>query len=155
MAESTPDEIVTEVALRVPLARAWRAISDHREFGSWFGVKLESGFEAGKKVRGAITYPGYEHLTMELDVERVEEERVLAFRWHPYAVEVGKDYSAEPTTLVTFELEAIDATTTRLRVTESGFARIPLARRAEAYRMNAGGWEQQMKNVASHAGGAE
>jgi hypothetical protein len=35
-------------------------------------------------------------------------------------------------------------------VTESGFDQIPLARRAEAFRMNDGGWAAQMKNIEAY-----
>jgi hypothetical protein len=37
-----------------------------------------------------------------------------------------------------------------LRVIESGFDRIPAARRAEAFRMNSGGWEEQMVNIEKY-----
>ena len=59
------------------------------------------------------------------------------------------DYSAEPTTLVEFRLEEV-AGGTRLTVVESGFDRIPASRRDEAFRMNEGGWEEQMKNVEQY-----
>ena len=41
MAETTPDAIEKQVMLRAPLARVWSAISDSRQFGSWFGVKFD------------------------------------------------------------------------------------------------------------------
>ena len=86
---------------------------------------------------------------MEISVERLEPERLLSYRWHPYAIEPGVDYSSEPTTLVEFQLDEV-AEGTRLTLTESGFDRIPLSRRAEAFRMNDGGWAEQMKNIARH-----
>jgi hypothetical protein len=39
---------------------------------------------------------------------------------------------------------------TRLTVVESGFDRIPAARRAEAFRMNEGGWAEQLLNIERH-----
>ena len=39
---------------------------------------------------------------------------------------------------------------TRLRVVESGFDKIPGNRRAEAFRMNDGGWSAQLDNIARH-----
>jgi len=63
------------------------------------------------------------------------------------------DYSPEPTTLVVFELEEV-ADGTLLTVAESGFDRIPLARRAQAYRMNEEGWAAQMKSIDRHVGDA-
>jgi uncharacterized protein YndB with AHSA1/START domain len=100
-------------------------------------------------VRGRITYPGYEHVEFNATVERVEPERLLSLRWHPYAIDPALDYSAEPTTLVVFELETV-AGGTRLTVVESGFDALPPARRQDAFRMNSQGWEAQMKNIAAH-----
>jgi uncharacterized protein YndB with AHSA1/START domain len=59
------------------------------------------------------------------------------------------DYSAEPTTLVEFTLQDAEGGTA-LTIVESGFDRIPLARRAEAFRMNDQGWAGQMKNLERH-----
>ena len=39
---------------------------------------------------------------------------------------------------------------TLLKLVESGFDAIPAARRAEAFRMNSGGWDAQMQNIARH-----
>jgi uncharacterized protein YndB with AHSA1/START domain len=140
------DAIEKTVMLRAPRSRVWRAITNAKEFGEWFRVKLEGSFAEGAITRGTITYPGYEHLTMEMQVERIEPERYFAYRWHPYAVDPNVDFSSEPTTLVEFRLEEADGGTV-LTVVESGFDRIPLARRAEAFRMNDGGWTEQMKNI--------
>ena len=59
------------------------------------------------------------------------------------------DYSGERTTLVEFRLEEVTGGT-RLTVTESGFDRIPAARRAEAFRMNEEGWTGQIRNIENH-----
>lgn len=131
----------------------WKAISNPAEFGAWFRAALvDETFMPGHTARGHITYPGCEHLTMEMHVERIEPERLFAFRWHPYAIDPDVDYSGEPTTLVEFTLEEIDGGT-RLTVVESGFDAIPAARRDEAWRMNSGGWEEQMRNIARHLDG--
>src|SRR4030095_4773003 len=98
------------------------------------------------------TYPGYEHLTMEVTVERMDAEKLFSFRWHPYAVDPEVDYSKEPTTLVEFRLEEVPEGT-RLSVVGSGFARTPAGRRDEAFRMNSGGWAAQMENIREHVGG--
>jgi uncharacterized protein YndB with AHSA1/START domain len=143
------DRIEKRVVLRAPRSRVWRALTDAQEFGAWFGVKLEGAFAEGVTARGKITYPGYEHLTMEVLVERVEPERYFAYRWHPYAIDATVDYSAEPATLVEFRLDDADEGTV-LTIVESGFDRIPLARRAEAFRMNDGGWTAQAKNIERH-----
>ena len=129
----------------------WRAIATAEEFGAWFRVNLESAFAEGATVRGRITHPGYEHVTVELQVERIEPERYFSYRWHPNAIDPAVDHSGEPTTLVEFRLEEVTEGT-RLTVTESGFDRIPAARRAEAFRMNDQGWTGQLKNIERHVG---
>src|SRR6476659_10052645 len=133
MNPSSTDRIERTVVIQAPRSRVWRALTDAEQFGAWFGVKVEGRFAPGAGVRGAITHPGYEHLTWEITIERMEPERLFSWRWHPYAVEPGVDYSDETPTLVQFELEEIPEGT-RLTVVESGFDQVPLARRAQAYR---------------------
>jgi len=99
---SNTDRIEKKVVLRATRSRVWRAITDAEEFGAWFRAKLEGPFVEGATVRGKITHPGYEHLTIEILVERIEPERYFAYRWHPYAIDPAVDYSAEPMTLVEF-----------------------------------------------------
>jgi uncharacterized protein YndB with AHSA1/START domain len=143
------DRIEKKIELTAPIGRVWKAITDYQEFGQWFRAKLETPFIPGKVIRGRITYPGYEHLTFEVTIEKMEPERLFSLRWHPNAIDPKKDYSSEPTTLVEFKLEKI-ATGTLLTLTESGFDQIPAERRAEAFRNNSGGWEIQMKNIDAH-----
>jgi len=151
MKETSTDRIEKEIVVRAPRARVWRAITDAQEFGKWFQAEMKDPFVPGARVSGRITYPGYEHLTLEVQVERMEPEHLFSWRWHPYAVDPKQDYSNQPTTLVVFELEEIPEGT-RLKVTESGFDQIPLARRAEAFRMNSEGWAEQVQNVARYVG---
>jgi len=150
MTTPSTDRIEKQIVLRAPRAKVWRALADAPQFGSWFGVDLKGvSFAPGARVRGKITHPGYEHLTWEAVIERMEAERLLSFRWHPYAVDPRVDYSKEPTTLVVFELK--DAPEgTLLTLVESGFDQIPLSRRAEAFRMNDQGWAAQMANIERH-----
>ena len=149
MIETSTDRIEKEIVMRAPRSRVWRALTDAREFGRWFRADIKDDFVAGQPARGRITHPGYEHVAFEVEVERIEPERLFSFRWHPYAVDPNKDYSKEPGTLVVFELDEVPEGT-RLRVTESGFDLIPVERRAEAFRMNSGGWEGQVQNIARH-----
>jgi len=142
---TSTDRIEKRVVLRAPRTRVWRALTNAEEFGTWFRVKLEGAFTEGKSVRGRLSIPGYEHVTLEMLVERIDPERYFSYRWHPYAV----DYSAEPTTLVEFKLEETDGGTA-LTIVESGFDRIPLTRRAEAFRMNDNGWDGQIKQLARY-----
>lgn len=143
------DRIEKRIELKASLSRVWRALTDYREFGEWFRVKLDGPFVAGEVARGHITYPGYEHLKWEAVIQKIEPERLFAFTWHPYAVDPDKDYSDETPTLVEFILEETDGGTL-LVVTESGFDKIPAERRADAFRMNDGGWAEQMKNVEKY-----
>jgi uncharacterized protein YndB with AHSA1/START domain len=143
------NRIEKRIELKAPVSRVWRALTDHREFGEWFRVKLHDPFVPGKIARGKIAYPGYEHVTFEAVVQKMEPERVFSFTWHPYAVDPKVDYSNEEPTLVEFKLEKT-STGTLLTVTESGFDKIPSHRRSEAFRMNEGGWSEQLKNIESH-----
>jgi uncharacterized protein YndB with AHSA1/START domain len=145
------DRIEKQIELKAPLARVWRALTDYREFSKWFQVNLEAPFVPGQTSRGQITYPGYEHLKWEAVVQKMESERLFSFTWHPYAVDLQKDYSKEPSTLVEFRLEPKGGGTL-LTLTESGFNKLPADRRLEAFRMNDGGWAEQMKNIERHVG---
>lgn len=148
------NQIEKQIELKAPVSRVWRALTDHREFGEWFRVNLAGPFVPGETTHGQITYPGYEHVKFEVLVQKMEPEKLFSYTWHPYAVDPKIDYSTEKPTLVEFKLEKT-ATGTLLTVTESGFDQIPANRRAEAFRMNEGGWASQMENfekyLADHA----
>ena len=143
------DTVEKSIELKAPVARVWRALTDYREFGEWFRVKIDVPFAVGQAAHGRITYPGYEHVEWQATVTKMEPERLFAFTWHPYAVDPAIDYSNEPTTLVEFRLKAAGDGTI-LFLTESGFDGIPQLRRFEAFRMNERGWAIQMTNIAQH-----
>jgi uncharacterized protein YndB with AHSA1/START domain len=143
------DRIEKTIEIKAPVSRVWRALTDHREFGTWFRVRLEGPFVPGKATGGQITYPGYEHVRMEVVVQKLQPELLFAFTWHPFAVDPKIDYSHETPTLVEFTLEP-SKNGTLLRVVESGFDKIPPHRRDEAFRMNEGGWAAQMGNIERH-----
>jgi len=145
------DRIERKILLSAARSRVWRAIGDAAEFGQWFRVRLEGEFHAGTTIVGQITYPGYEHLEVEMQIVELVPERYFSYRWRPNAIDPQKDYSAEPMTLVEFTLEeAPDAHGTLLTIVESGFSRLPPERRAEAFRNNASGWSEQLKNIERH-----
>jgi uncharacterized protein YndB with AHSA1/START domain len=157
---SGTDRIEKAVLLKAPLSRVWRAISDAGEFGSWFGVRFSGGFEPGANLRGTLVptradpevakmQKQYEGFAFDIVVDRVEPQKLFSFRWHPYAIEPGFDYSKEPMTLVVFTLEEVPGGT-RLTVTETGFDKLPPSRRAKAFEMNEGGWTSQMKLLEKH-----
>jgi uncharacterized protein YndB with AHSA1/START domain len=143
------DRIEKEILLRAPRSRVWRALTDIEEFGEWFGIKLVGSFAPGSTVKGMITMSDHERVTIEMAVERMDPESRLSYRWHPYPAHADVDYSSEPTTLVEFQLEEVPGGT-QLTVVESGFDRIPAARRAEAFRMNTVGWAEQLENIARY-----
>ena len=154
------DKIEKRILLRAPQGRIWRALTDYREFGHWFGVKFDCPFVPGATMSGAMVgtkvnpevakaQKEHEDLNFEITIERIEPERLFSFRWHPYAIERGVDYSTEPTTLVAFALEKVPEGV-MLTVTESGFDQIPLARRAKAFTANEQGWNTMTKVIEDY-----
>ncbi len=139
------NRIEKRIELKAPVSRVWRALTDHREFG----VKVEGRFVPGELSQGQITHPGYEHVRWQAVVQKIEPETLFSFTWHPYGIDPKVDYSKETPTLVEFRLHK-SAGGTLLLLTESGFDKVPANRRAEAFRMNDGGWTQQMKNIEIH-----
>jgi uncharacterized protein YndB with AHSA1/START domain len=137
------------VEIKAPVERVWRALTDHREFGQWFRVDIEAPFEPGKPARGKITYPGFEHVVWNVMIKEMKEPDLFSFTWHPYAIDPKIDYDKEKPTLVEFRLRPT-ANGTHLTVTESGFDKIPANRMPEAFRMNDGGWAEQVKNIKAH-----
>jgi uncharacterized protein YndB with AHSA1/START domain len=145
---TTTDRIEKEVILEAPRSRVWRALTDVSQFSAWFGVALSAPFAPGAEISGELTrHPA--HPTLTFWIEKMEPDRFFSFRWHPYALEAGVDYAAEPTTLVTFTLEDAPAGTegTRLTIVESGFDAIPESRRAMAFSMNSKGWDVEAQNI--------
>jgi uncharacterized protein YndB with AHSA1/START domain len=150
MAVATSDRIEKRIILNAPRARVWKALTNADEFGTWFGVKFDGPFKAGAPLRGVIVktkvdaevakaQEPYEGTPFEITVDRIEPERLFSFRWHPFAIDRNVDYSKEPTTLIEFTLEE-RADGVLVTVTESGFDRIPLERRAKAFTANEEGW---------------
>jgi uncharacterized protein YndB with AHSA1/START domain len=143
------NQIEKRIEIAAPVSRVWQALTDSRQFGEWFRVKMDGPFVAGQPLSGQITHPGYEHLRMEIMVKAIEPEKFFSYTWHPYAIDPKVDYTKEEPTLVEFRLQPT-AVGTLLTVTESGFDKIPSARRAEAFKSNDGGWAQQMKNIEAY-----
>lgn len=164
------DKIEKKVTLKAPVSRVWRAISDSKEFGRWFGFTMEGAFEPGKKMKGTFDGKLDEAQLMAhqkslgltpskvrlpdknetfCTVEKIEPERYFSFRWIPFGIDVEADVSKEPTTLVEFRLEPV-AEGTLLTIVESGFDAVPKHRRERAFRMNEGGWATQAENLRKH-----
>jgi uncharacterized protein YndB with AHSA1/START domain len=144
------DRIEKEILLRAPRKCVWKALTDSAEFEKWFGLKFDAPFKPGASMRGKLVGTSvdaevakmqkqYVHKPFEMTVETMEPERLFSFRWHPNAVDPRVDYSAEPMTLVEFVLEEAEGGV-MLTVTESGFDKLPLERRAKAFTANNNGW---------------
>lgn len=157
---SSTDRIEKKLLVRAPQDRVWRAISDAGEFGDWFGIELDGEFAAGAQITGRIkptsvdaavaeVQTKYAGMQMAFVIERIEPMTLFSYRWHPFAVDPNADYSKEPMTLVTFELEPIDGGT-MVRVIESGFDSIPIERRADAFDANDEGWATQLQLVEKY-----
>jgi uncharacterized protein YndB with AHSA1/START domain len=145
------DQIERSIVIKASAERVWRALSSPQEFGAWFGVKLDGGpFAPGQHTKGPITITGFEHVIFNAWIERVEPPSLLSYRWHPYAIEPGVDYSGEECTLVTFTLQSSGDGGTLLTVVESGFDKVPAHRRADAFHMNSKGWEGQLQNIGRY-----
>ncbi len=154
------DRIEKKILLHAPLSRVWRALSDSKEFGTWFGFQLDGPFTPGAVRRGKIVgtkvdpavekaQKAYEGKPVEIQIEKMEPERLFSFRWHPNAHDEGVDYSSEPATLIEFALEQTPEGV-MLTVTESGFDQIPLERRAKAFKANEGGWTIMVQVIAKY-----
>ena len=144
------NSVERSIVINAPRERVWLALSDAEKFGTWFGANLKGQtFESGKRVRGPMASAncGHDKAYFDAVLERIEPQDVLAYSWHPYAVDPAIDYAQEESTLVTFTLSDAPGNGTLLTVLETGFDKVPPHRRQEAYRMHSGGWEAQLKNV--------
>ena len=150
-APQSTDRIEKQFEVSATRSRVWRALSNAEEFGTWFGMKVDRPFTVGTTVFGRLTMPKYDHITIEMQVTAIEPETYFAYRWHPAAIDASIDYSAEPMTLVEFRLTE-SASGTTITIVESGFDQLPASRRAEAWRMNEGGWNGQGKKLAAYVG---
>jgi uncharacterized protein YndB with AHSA1/START domain len=154
------DRIEKKILLHATRERVWKAISEAEQFGAWFGVAFDGSFVGGARLTGRIVPtavdPNIAKLQephagkpFEFSVDRIEPMQRISFRWHPFAVETGVDYSNEPTTLIVFELHEAEGGTL-LTISETGFDQIPLARRAAAFKANDGGWAMQTTLIAKY-----
>ena len=147
---SPTTSIEKSILIRAPRGRVFRALTDHREFGAWFGANLESPFTPGGITEGQMTIPGFEYVRFHAVVVDITPERYFSYRWHPCALDAAYDYSKEEPTLVEFMLETVPDGTL-LRVVESGFDGVPAFRREEAFVRNTNGWQFQLENIAQYA----
>jgi uncharacterized protein YndB with AHSA1/START domain len=154
---SETNSIERSILIEASRDKVWRALTNAENFGTWFGADLKGQtFAIGKRARGAMgtscgREEGPDTVWFDIVVERIDPQDLFSYRWHPYAVVPGVDYSSEEPTLVTFTLKDAANNSTLITVLESGFDTVPPHRRAEAFRMHTGGWEAQLNNLAKHA----
>ena len=160
MSTAVSDRIEKQVLLRAPLSRVWQALTDSKEFGQWFGVRFDGSFKTGAPISGRIApttmdarvaemQKPYAGMAFNILIDRIEPKNLFSFRWHPFAVDPKTDYSGEPMTLVAFALKEVPEGVL-LTVTESGFDKIPLDRRATAFASNEGGWSMQVTLIQKY-----
>ncbi|MBZ5725357.1 MAG: SRPBCC family protein [Acidobacteriia bacterium] len=153
MAGSELSRIEKKIVIRAPRERVWRAIANIEEFSRWFGVETSGTFAPGARVEMTSTQEGCRGVAFWVEIEEMTPGRRLSWRWLPGMPEPGVDYSQEPATVVTFQLD--DAPEgTLVTVVESGFDAISLARRAKVFEENEKGWEFQLKSLDKYAGPA-
>lgn len=159
----TGNDIRKQILLRATRERVWEAIADSSRFGTWFGMAFDGPFVEGEWVTGHIVPTKVDSEVAKLQepasgmstamfIETIQPRTKFAFRWHPYAIEEGVDYTGEPTTLVTFEMGTAE-NGVLLTITESGFDNIPIERRAAAFEANDGGWSHQANLIAKYLAG--
>jgi uncharacterized protein YndB with AHSA1/START domain len=154
---SETNSIERSILINAPRERVWNALTNAESFGTWFGADLKGQtFAKGKRALGAMGTScgrevGPDTVWFDVIIERIDPQDLFSYRWHPYAVQPGVDYSVEEPTLVTFTLKDAPNNSTLITVLESGFDNVPPHRRLEAFRMHTGGWEVQLNNLAKHA----
>ena len=148
-----PDSIIKTIEIAAPVEKIWDALIDHRKFGSWFQVALDQPFKVGEASTGHMTYPGYEDYRWEARIVAIEPMRRFAFEWPATGGDkalMDSGAAIAEWTLVEFLLEP-SGNGTRLTVTESGFDKVPEARRGNVMRDNEGGWAEQVRNIRDYA----
>lgn len=152
--------IKKQVHIQAPHGRVWKALTDSKEFGLWFGMRLDGPFVPNSRLTGVIApttvdpeiakmQEPHAGKPVELFIDRIQPETSFSFKWHPFAIDPKMDYSKEEMTLITFALEDKDGGTL-LTVTETGFDKIPVSRRADALKANDGGWAKQMELIHAY-----
>lgn len=144
------NQIERVIDLNASIERVWFALTDHKEFGSWFRLLLHGPFKVGEVTSGEVTYPGHEGLPFWARVEVMDEPHRFSFVWPiDETVQPDDPHLEERTTLVEFILEP-SGNGSKLTVRESGFERLPEDKRLQAFRDNQDGWDAQAKNIKEY-----
>jgi uncharacterized protein YndB with AHSA1/START domain len=140
-----PDRIERTLRLARPPSEVWPALTTADGLSSWFGDQATIDLRPGGAA--SMTFPG--GMTVEMRVERVDEPHVFAYTWRLPGLP-GDDPRR---TYVEFTLEP-DGAGTMLRVTETGFAQLPLDTRRETYDSHREGWSHELAELVEYVDGA-
>ena len=141
--------IEKKIMIRAPRTRVWRSLTTAQDFGTWFGAEFKGSFQPGARLDMVSTGDCSTSAPFYLQVERMEPEHFFSWSWTPGATKPGETRSEEGTTLVEFTLTEVDGGTV-VTVTESGFDRISLARRAKAFEENSKGWKYELNALEQY-----
>ena len=145
------DIIERDITLKAPIDRVWAAITDYREFGTWFRVVLDGPFALGLVTTGKIAEPGYEGLGFWAVTVEMAPWR-FGFDWPADPAMTPDQRGPGKTTRVTFDLTEV-ADGTRVVIRESGFAALPGDLGPQKLRDNDRGWVIQAERIKAHVGG--
>jgi len=141
-----PDAIERELILPIPRDRVWAALTEPHRLGAWFGTRATVDLRPG----GAVTFIWDDHHSGEQFtntgvIEVVEPPTRFAFRWHVHDGVHAVAPPDGPTTRVEFTLDD-HPEGTRLRLVESGFARLV----SDARDRNSRGWDRELGDLAGY-----
>lgn len=139
-----PDRIERTMTIGRPPSEVWPALTTAEGLSAWFGERATIDLRPGGAA--SMTFAG--GMTVEMRVERVEEPSVFAYTWR--LPNLPEDDPRR--TYVEFTLEPA-GNGTLLRVTETGFAQLPLDSRRETYESHLDGWSTELAELAQHLNG--
>lgn len=111
-----PDQVEREILIEAPVDVVWRIVTEPDQIVQWFSDEAEFDLRPGGE--GHLSFKGRNRFAIQ--VEAVEPPRRFAFRWANAHDWRPRERSSM---LVEFTLQQ-EADKTRLRVVESGFAKV-------------------------------
>ena len=141
MAIAELSRIDRTIEIQAPPERVFKALTNADELSDWFQVRVEGQITAGGEVWMTSVHPDHAGQRWPVRIVELSAPRRVVWQWHPGQVDPTRDYSREPQTTVTFTLEPSGGGT-RVSVSETGFDRIALERRAKVYEDNSQGWSE-------------
>jgi len=111
------DRIEREIVIQAPIERVWAVLTEAEHVRQWFAF---DGADVDLRPGGAIVHRWKEHGTFHARIETLDPPRRFSYRWALSADELPEE---DNSTLVEFTLSR-EGDTTRLRVVETGFARL-------------------------------